>query len=222
MNHRLLDFGPGPIVVVAPHPDDDVLGCGGLICASLDRGTEVRVVSLTRGEASHPSSASFPAEMLGSLRVREQYASLRALGWSRPQLLNGRLPDGGVERSLTDGARSQATSAWLESATRGSRAIFVTCPYDEHPDHQAAANLAHGLGGSTPVFHYRVWPSSRAPQGGRVDLGVHRWLEHKKKAIAEHRSQLGLVAELDSDGFCLPSEVLERALCGTESFWTTP
>ncbi len=47
-----------PTVVVAPHPDDETLGCGVLIAAKRRLGAEVAVVFLTDGAASHPQFGS--------------------------------------------------------------------------------------------------------------------------------------------------------------------
>ena len=45
------------VVVVAPHPDDEVLAAGGLMRWMACRGREVLVVGVTDGEASHARSA---------------------------------------------------------------------------------------------------------------------------------------------------------------------
>ena len=44
--------------IVAPHPDDEVLGCGGTILRKRRLGAEVHIVFLTDGEASHPDVLS--------------------------------------------------------------------------------------------------------------------------------------------------------------------
>ena len=56
--------GSGPILVLAPHPDDESLGCGGLIAQACAAGIEVHVAILTDGSMSHPNSAAFPAQRL--------------------------------------------------------------------------------------------------------------------------------------------------------------
>ncbi|WP_424188127.1 PIG-L deacetylase family protein [Actinokineospora sp. G85] len=67
-----------PLVVVAPHPDDEVLGVGGLMALS----GQVRLIAVTDGEASHPgSSARTPAEMAATRR-RETADALAVLGVS--------------------------------------------------------------------------------------------------------------------------------------------
>ena len=60
---RPADFAPtlGPTVVVAPHPDDESLGCGGLLALLRRAGVAVGAVLVSDGTMSHPSSVKFPA-----------------------------------------------------------------------------------------------------------------------------------------------------------------
>ena len=55
---RLPEIDPwppgGPIVLVAPHPDDELLAAGATLAAASDAGTEIRVLAATDGELSHP------------------------------------------------------------------------------------------------------------------------------------------------------------------------
>ena len=59
------------VVVVAPHPDDESLGCGGLIAACCTQGIVVRLVVLSDGAGSHPGSQRYPAARLCALREAE-------------------------------------------------------------------------------------------------------------------------------------------------------
>jgi N-acetylglucosamine malate deacetylase 1 len=58
---------PGPVLVVAAHPDDEVLGCGGTIARMADEGRNVHVLLLADGETSRDS------ELLG-VDAREKAA----------------------------------------------------------------------------------------------------------------------------------------------------
>src|SRR6266852_506851 len=44
---------PGGVVVVAPHPDDETLGVGGMLHDLSARGWRVTVVAVTDGEAAY-------------------------------------------------------------------------------------------------------------------------------------------------------------------------
>jgi LmbE family N-acetylglucosaminyl deacetylase len=115
------------LLVVAPHPDDETLGAGGLIQRVLEVGGTVRVVLITAGggyieavEAQtglpHPRPSQYIA--YGERRVQEARAAVRELGGDRVRLQLLGFPDGGLlpllhahwrrthpERSSTTGAR---------------------------------------------------------------------------------------------------------------------
>ncbi|MGK9559270.1 PIG-L family deacetylase, partial [Salmonella enterica subsp. enterica] len=67
-------------VIIAPHPDDEVLGCGGLLqgLAMLDR--QIQLISVTDGSASHPGSRRWPVERLSIVRPQESAQALHRLG----------------------------------------------------------------------------------------------------------------------------------------------
>ncbi|GBC92071.1 1D-myo-inositol 2-acetamido-2-deoxy-alpha-D-glucopyranoside deacetylase [bacterium HR15] len=89
------------LLIVAPHPDDEVLGCGGLIATAVRQGAQVRVVFLTNGDGypaaatllcrSTPTAHDFLA--LGKLRMQEARQAARALGLSLSDLLFLGYPD---------------------------------------------------------------------------------------------------------------------------------
>lgn len=67
-------------VIIAPHPDDEVLGCGGLLqgLAALER--PIQLISVTDGSASHPGSQRWPVERLSVVRPQESAQALHRLG----------------------------------------------------------------------------------------------------------------------------------------------
>ena len=85
----------GRAVVLAPHPDDESLGVGGVIASLVDLGLPVGVVFLTDGGASHHGSASHPPDELEELRRSEARAACRALGVKDDAVAFLGLPDGG-------------------------------------------------------------------------------------------------------------------------------
>ncbi|MBD0337375.1 MAG: PIG-L family deacetylase, partial [Cyanobacteria bacterium Co-bin13] len=85
-----------PALIVAPHPDDETLGCGGLIALKRQQGTEVRVVILTDGRASHPSHPRLPTQELVAIRQQEATQALAVLGVPPEDLHFFNQPDQGV------------------------------------------------------------------------------------------------------------------------------
>ena len=64
-------IGTGTCLILAPHPDDESLGCGGLIAACAAAGRPPLVVILTDGAGSHPNSREFPPNRLRAVRAQE-------------------------------------------------------------------------------------------------------------------------------------------------------
>ena len=89
----LADLQGRGLVVIAPHPDDESLGCGGLIAGWRARGNDARVVVLSDGTGSHPNSRAYPPERLRLLREHETLAACHVLGLSPRHVTFMRLPD---------------------------------------------------------------------------------------------------------------------------------
>ena len=100
---RSLVAGCDRVVVLAPHPDDEILGAGGLIQAAARMGRRVAIVAVTDGEASHPGS-QWTGERMAARRRRESVTALRRLGHAA-EVCRVAIPDGRVqehEHVLTD------------------------------------------------------------------------------------------------------------------------
>jgi LmbE family N-acetylglucosaminyl deacetylase len=181
-------------VIVAPHPDDEVLATGGLISLLAEAGRSPLVVAVTDGTASHPSSPSLSQERLGTLRTQETSEALRRLGSSAVEIRRLRLPDGQLE-----GMPVQLESA-LASCINESDIVFSTWRNDGHPDHEAtglaAANVAerkHAKFVEAPVWawHWAKPADHRIPwhRTRRLFLGSDA-TRRKRQAIAEFVTQV--------------------------------
>lgn len=201
--------GKRRLIVIAPHPDDETLGCGSLIAQAVKRRIDVAVISLTDGDASHPASQRWPPRALGRLRASEMRRALARLGAGGAPVRRLGWGDGHVGR---DGNICRLRS--LLVALRAG-VVLVTSDADHHPDHQAAASLTRsavrGLG--VKLIFYAVWSRASA---ATVSLDRHR--AAKLRALAAHRSQIsGYIAD-DPDGFRLSGRTLRSLVRGAESF----
>ena len=102
-------------VVVAAHPDDEVLGAGGLISVLAASRARLRLVAVTDGERSHRGRT--PPAVLARRRTAETAAALRALGARTAEVIRLRLPDGGLA------AREDELTAALAPAGRWFRPV---------------------------------------------------------------------------------------------------
>ncbi|PJJ47786.1 PIG-L deacetylase family protein [Hymenobacter chitinivorans] len=207
-------------VVIIPHPDDESLGCGGLLALLRRARVPVRAVLVSDGTMSHPNSRKFPAAARQALREAELREALTILGVETEPTLYLRLPDGAVPGPGAAGftAAEQQLRAYL--AQEQPATILVPWRRDPHPDHRATSQLVQaaltGLPFAPRLLEYVVWAWERAapadlPQPGevsgwRLDIGLV--LAQKQQAIAAHRSQLTGLIDDDPHGFQLSEAML--------------
>ncbi|MCV4290601.1 PIG-L family deacetylase [Pseudomonas capsici] len=120
-------------VIVAPHPDDEILGCGGLMCQLAQLERNLKLLSVTDGSASHPGSQLWPAERLSVIRPQESAEALRRLDLPlhRLQWIRGGFPDSAVA------AQEEKLAAFIERYLLPTDVVFTTWAEDGHPDHEA-------------------------------------------------------------------------------------
>jgi LmbE family N-acetylglucosaminyl deacetylase len=134
-------------VVVAAHPDDEVLGAGGTFAALAARGTRLRLVALTDGEASHPHEGA----AIGARRVAETTAALAALGARQAEVIRLALPDSGLT------AYEDEVTVWLRQLTAGFDVCLAPWDSDAHPDHEVAGRAARAARMGEATLWYPVW-----------------------------------------------------------------
>lgn len=210
------------LVVVAPHPDDEVLGCGGLMASAIDAGYGLDVVSLTDGEAAYPGDPGWPAARLGPARRVELRHAVLALGGDPERIAHAGLGDGQL------GARLAEALAALDRLSRQD-AVLVTWACDGHPDHEAAAEAARMAcaRSGARLVQYPVWawhwadPRAAAflrPGAVRLPLS-QATLARKRAAIAAFRTQTGQASPAPAAPI-LPARVLSRFLRPYEVYLT--
>lgn len=184
--------GGAPIVVLAPHPDYESLGCGALLAhAFAHHGAHV--ICMTDGSASHPGSQTWPPSRIAAQRHRELLHAIRQLGGKDDDLTWLGHTDGWL------GAQDcSAIMNGIHAVVRrtGAQHVFAPSFDDHHEDHKATARIAVDLVADNPgltLFTYPLWSrwddpyfnaaiSSRNP----VMLDPGQWLAAKRAAIACH------------------------------------
>lgn len=196
--------GEGPVFVLAPHPDDESLGCGGLIAACAATRVPVFIHFLTDGRHSHPGSREWPPDRIAAEREREARSAAGHLGLAEEALAFERAIDGAL---LFDWVVAQALAARLAARVAPWASPVVLAPWrgDPHPDHMAAAVIAdmvEATHGAARGLRYFVWTHENAASGlpdnaSVLRFGTGRWLQRKRAAIQAHKTQ---VSDLIADG----------------------
>jgi LmbE family N-acetylglucosaminyl deacetylase len=207
-----------PFIVIAPHPDDESLACGGLIADACRQGLRGKVVIVSDGAGSHPNSKTYPADRLRSLRKEEARQAAAELGLRPEEILFLGLPDRFVPHEGEEAERAIATIAGCVREI-GAGSLFVSWRHDPHCDHEASYRIARAVqrsSGELRLFEYVVWGHTLAPLtevdpigGFRIQVD-QKALEKKRRAIAAHRSQTTNLINDDPDGFRFTQSGLAR------------
>ncbi|SDE82769.1 N-acetylglucosaminyl deacetylase, LmbE family [Paracoccus isoporae] len=220
--------GRESLVVLAPHPDDESLGCGALLARGF-AGAGAHVICLTDGSASHPGSCQWTPRRLARQRRAEMVAAIECLGGSARDLTWLGMADSRLYQ-----ADATEVAARLEQIIEGhgARHVFVPAAEDHHEDHQATARFAGALRRRRPewaFYSYPVWcrwddPDFRqtATRHAPVCVPPEDLRDRKRAAIQSHRSQLGRVVTDDPSGFILPVGFIEKFVTEDEIFWRMP
>jgi LmbE family N-acetylglucosaminyl deacetylase len=208
-------------LILAPHPDDETLGAGGLIARLAASGNPAWVAFLTAGEASHVGAPSWPPERLGQLRRLEARRALGALKHPQRRVTFLRWRDGAP--AAADSSQRETSLAFLHSLClrENIENLATTWRSEGHCDHRAAYELAAQLvarsTGRLRLFEYVVWgwrDSSllRETTGHTVatlDIVQHR--ASCRAAIARHRTQVSPVIPGATDAFRLSDDMAALA-----------
>lgn len=215
----------GDVLVLAPHPDDESLGCGAAIAALTDLGRRAQVVVVTDGSHSHPGSRSTPPARLSRLRAAEVIRAVDILtaGWGPAPVLLG-YPDAAAPEG--DAAADAAIARILPHMCPSVNAIWSTWGGDPHADHARTARLAVRLVEQHPalaLWSYPIWgrfepDGQNVCQDAIVQFETHPWQSRKAAAIAAHVSQMtGLISD-DPCGFRMTDEHQRHFLATPEIF----
>ncbi|MES2946374.1 MAG: PIG-L family deacetylase [Pseudomonadota bacterium] len=209
------------LVVIAPHPDDEILACGGLIASAIRQGIAVQVIAVTDGEASHGTDDRSRCTQLGARRVQESHAGLAALGVAASCVCRLGIADGAVAAHIPELAEQ------LLPLLGPSDVVITTWALDGHPDHEAtsaAAAQASMQAGcrllQAPVWmwHWSEPGDIRVPWHALVGFGIPaESLALKRSALLQHQSQLEDRDE--TSGPVLVPSIVERAARATEFFF---
>jgi LmbE family N-acetylglucosaminyl deacetylase len=207
-----------PFIVVAPHPDDESLACGGLLAEACRQGLRGKVVVVSDGVGSHPNSKAYPPDRLRSLREEEARQAATELGLKPEDMFFLGLPDRFVPSEGEEAERAIGEIVHFVEQT-GARSLLVSWRHDPHCDHEASYQIARAVqrqAGELRLFEYVVWghtlpPSTEVdPIGGfRIKVDQEA-LEKKRRAIAAHRSQTTDLIDDDPDGFRFAPSGLAR------------
>jgi len=205
---------PRRVVVVAPHPDDEVLGAGGLIRHLIVDEIPFDVLAITDGEASHPVGTGNQRRELRRVRPQETLRALHRLGCRDPKVTRLGIPDGCVRQNKNRLLEELAHVAHEDDLW------LAPWRYDGHPDHDTCGEAVDTVAAVFGMrsLSYFIWAWHWADPSGvdlpwrqcrRFDLDCSS-LERKRWSIEAFESQIQPLGSERADGPVLPPSVLER------------
>ena len=170
------------VLVIAPHPDDESIGCGGTLCKHARGGDHVIVVYLTSGELG---LKHLPRDEAWEIREKEARSAGKMLGFSEIIFLRG--PDWCVADA------AERLSSELKAVFRETRPALVYLPHalEWHPDHKAALPIVRASirssGIEEPTLRgYEIW--TPLSEFDHVE-DITSVMLVKLRAVRAHRSQ---------------------------------
>lgn len=210
----------GPTVVLAPHPDDESLGCGGIIALLRQLGVSVSVIFVSDGSMSHPQSIKYPQPVLALLREEEAVQASEILGVEKDRVYFMRLKDSMIPMPGKFGFEASVEQMTELLQRTGAQTMITPWRRDPHRDHRAtwhiAASAVAALNRAIRVIEYPIWLWERAatedyPLPGEMHFmraDVSDVLLQKNQAIHAHKSQVTRMIDDDAEGFWLSPEAI--------------
>ncbi|MBN1356806.1 PIG-L family deacetylase [bacterium] len=156
-----------PATIVSPHPDDETIALGGLIARKRKAGIPVRIVLITRGEASHRHCCGADPDLIAGLRLDQFFRATGHLGVTRENIHVLDVPDGGIPCPVDPGFEDLSNRISALIPVGEASEIYCPHPRDGLPDHERTAGLIEKivLNRNEPfqIHHYPVWRWILAP-----------------------------------------------------------
>jgi len=171
------------VLVIAPHPDDEAIGCGGALCAHRDSGARISVVFLTSGELG---LKHLPPEQAWAIRESEAKKAAKILGVGNLNFL--RCSDWMLGDEITKASALLGPLLQEQSPD----VIYLPHPIEAHPDHRVALPIVQAAwkscSFSAPAVRlYEVWTPLSSYD---IVQDISKFMPQKIQALREHASQL--------------------------------
>lgn len=210
------------IVIIAPHPDDEILGCAGLIQYWTNLNRKILLIAVTNGTQSHPLSTKYTPEQLNELRPKESICALNILGvHSFVKRIEVNILDGQVY--LQQHRLKEALNELIDQ----NDILISTYEKDGHPDHEATGKIVKYFAqdNQLPCYQMLIWFWHWAiPSKMIIDFRntyklplTPTQLQLKKMAIESFKTQIE-DDKSSGNSAILSSETIDRILFPWEIF----
>jgi len=141
------------ILIIAPHPDDEVIGCGGIIARKAKIGQTPHIIFMTGGEESHHWCCSVENSDITRVRRGLTRLALKQLGVNKEFIHELNFPDGSIS---PDNSEIHKLIKLIEKIKPST--IFIPHWGEGWPDHVNTARIVKDiLPSDTEIWEYCVW-----------------------------------------------------------------
>jgi LmbE family N-acetylglucosaminyl deacetylase len=230
---KMMGYDKKSILVFAPHPDDETLGCGGTIAKRFNEGYEVIVVVLTDGQQAFYKvfgiNSDPTPEELKQIRKEEAIRAIKTLGLSEKNIVFLDFEDGSVKKY-----EEEVSKKILEIINTYSP-IEVYFPYakDHNPDHKITNRIVKlcikksGLSPKKFQFsimqeHARIRPFLdkliNLFRKHMIEVDTSDFISLKRKAVEQYKSQISIISKKQTKPI-ISKERIKRYLRNKELFY---
>jgi LmbE family N-acetylglucosaminyl deacetylase len=213
-----------PVLIVAPHPDDECLGCGGAIALLCEQGCDLHILVMSDGTMSHPNSTQYPAPARRYIREQETRSAMALLGVKPERITFAGLPDSAIPMLTAPGFSAAVSTCQDYLKTIAPQTIFLPWRQDPHADHRATWQIVQAVLAQfnrdsryPRIIEYPIWDWDIEQRGTEHPASLQAWRLDiqtvkalKQKAIATYRSQVTDLIHDDPQGFRLSVEMLKH------------
>ncbi len=177
------------ILVIAPHPDDDVLGAGGSMVAAAHQGKGVFSAYITDGRGSPRMNQTVSDEAMATRRKKEALLALNIIGAAGGFFLGKRSED------LAGEGQEETMDILIGILQRiRPQEVFLPAPYERHLTHQRCTQISiqalRQISSLKPnLLGYSLWGSFWGVHK-RVLRDISPFIKKKVEAIMAHSSQV--------------------------------
>jgi LmbE family N-acetylglucosaminyl deacetylase len=171
------------VLVIAPHPDDETLCCGGLLQQALEHGASIGVVWITAGDGEigamleHLRSAGAGMQQLGAERLREAHAAADRLGVPRSAQFELGYPDRGIDALVGDYLSRPYHSKYTDTSVVPYEGALS--PGASYTGANLERDLEQVIAAFAPTLIMAAAPEDRHPDHSASGALVRRVLEHR-------------------------------------------
>lgn len=189
------------VLIISPHPDDEVFGCGGLMQSLVQAGKQVEVIIMSKGEAVHRYCCPNEESVIVEARAELTDAANGVLGIVPEHIHRLDFPDGDFASAIGDETLISALDNLIKAIAPTE--VFIPHPFENSPDHVAATDIVSGILKKLQIsYHYYcVWTWYHMP--------LHKILKLKYK-----KARLLRVANRDAKNKAIDIYIDNSAPCG--------